>query len=167
MYVCTYTFYVRCYVAMYVCMHNLPSMYIHILTWNACCMWSCLLNTYVHACTHLPPSVGSWWILGPKDHEVGVGLHRRLCLCDEELTVVIQHLAHHEGEPAEQSMSASQSIVGVTHYQEERAGARGHGTTLTHCTTRHALCSMDGIYYNEHCICTVLYIPMYVRIYVW
>ena len=93
----------------------------------------------VHACTYLPPSVGSWWVLGPKDHEVGVGLHRCLCLCDEELTVVIQHLAHHKGELAEQSMSASPPIVGV-----ERAGARGHGTTLTHCTIRRALRMFNG-----------------------
>lgn len=45
-------------------------------------------------CTHLPSSVGAWWVLSPKDHEVGMGLDHSLCLSDEKLAVVIQHLTH-------------------------------------------------------------------------
>lgn len=63
---------------------------------------ACEAASTAHACTHLPPSVGSWWVLGPKDHEVGMGLHCRLCLSDEQLAVVIQHLAHQEEKPTEQ-----------------------------------------------------------------
>lgn len=62
---------------------------------------ACGAASTVHACTHLPPSVGPWRVLGPKDHEVGMGLHCRLCLSDEQLTVVIQHLAHQEEKPTE------------------------------------------------------------------
>ena len=70
----------------------LPDMFVHHAT---CTAWL-YVELPARACTNLPPPIGSWRVLGPKDHKVGMGLDQRLCLSDEQLAVVIQYLPYQE-----------------------------------------------------------------------
>ena len=122
-----------------------------VLVYHATCTTWLHVELPAHACTNLPPPIGSWRVLGPKDHKVRMGLDQRLCLSDEQLTVVIQYLPYQE---ESQDSRGSQS---ASPWQEqtlclEVAGARGCVTvfTVARCQT---LRLMDRWIHVILCVC--------------